>query len=212
MTAFLLISAPLFFLTSVCLAWRLPRSMAFQSYLKGLLVCVPAFCFLVIPSGGLPLSYRPLLFYVHHLAEDFLIHQALLLGGFFLLDRPRGEQQQTVLLSLFAFGCGYMSLANVANFVMSFPRYESYVLFLLPIYRLCLVVATAILVARCYRSPDRRPLLVAGVIVLPFLTAAGAALAHANFGYISLILAALLAAGTGVYARMALPTLGAGRN
>ena len=201
MTAFLLASAPLLLIVSYSLFAKKPAAAILITFLKGLLGCLPSFAALLILAEDLPLSYRPFPHYLYHLVRDLLVHTAVMVAGYYLLNRPEGEDNRTdVWVGFVSFGLGYLTLANFSDFVVLYPLYDVYILFLLPTYRICLVLICAAIAAqlRTARGPLAKLLPAAVMLLAPCAAGFGAYIARAKLSSLSIIFACIFAAVAGM--------------
>ena len=201
MTAFLLASAPLFLIAFYSLFAKKPAAAILIACLKGLLGCLPSFAALLIFAEGFPLSYRPFPHYLYHLVRDLLVHMAVMVAGYYLANRPRAEDDRTdVWVGFVSFGLGYLTLANFSDFVVLYPLYDVYILFLLPAYRICLVVICAALAAQLHAARGRLARLLPATVMLlaPCAAGFGAYLARAKLSSLSIAFACVFAAVAGM--------------
>ena len=161
MILFLLASLPLLFSLVVLLPWdrgRVPSALTTVStYLKGLLIFFPGYCVMLIFRRIFGFSFDGVLLYMSFLLRDHLIPGLAAVAGFLLLQRTltlSGKEEDT-FLAVFAYMAGFMTLLNVADALRTWGSWDTYSLFLLPVLRMAMVLAVALVAGRFYRWEGR---------------------------------------------------------
>jgi hypothetical protein len=184
MVLFLVASLPLLFSLVALLPWdrgRGARRLATVStYLKGLLIFFPGYLIMLIFRRIFGFSSDGVLLYFSFLLRDHLIPGLVAVAGFLLLQKKltlSGKEEDT-FLTVFACMAGFMTLLNIADALRTLGSWETYSLFLLPLLRMCMVLAVALVAGRFYRWEGRDAASFSGVVA-----ACAVALTFASFLY-----------------------------
>jgi len=198
MVLYLLASLPIVFSLVVLLPWdarRVPQTISLVStFTRGALIFLPAFLVMLIARRIFGFSFNGFFLYLSLLLRDHLVPLLLGTGGFLLvqqkLDFPGTEEG--VFLAVFSFLAGFLSLANIADLVAGWGRWDAHVLFLLPSLRIVAALFVALSAQRFFRWEGRDGLSFCGISAL---VAGLAALSSFVFRINRAGLSALLAAG-----------------
>lgn len=198
---FLLLCTPVGFVAALSWHNRLGDSAVYRAFILGSIWYIPIFVVYLLLADSFPLSYRALAMYVSFGVERFLLHHLWVVGGVLLLTKvmPQTSRQYGALTFL-AFACGYMSLVNLYDLVTLYPLYTAQSLFLVPLYRLCIIFCTSMLLDRIMVSTGMR--LVAGIaaaVVIPLLVSTGAFFYQINRFVISVLLGVTFSAAAVVF-------------
>lgn len=165
MVLFLLVSMPLLALFLAFLPWnrdRVPRTL-FQGlqFMRGALMFFPAWVVLVLLRRVAGFSYSGFPLFLSLLVHAHLAPVLLGLGAFILVSRRRDypATDEGVFLTAASFLAGFFWMQGIADFVAEFGRWGAHALFMLPIVRIGLVLALAMLARRWERWEGREGLL-----------------------------------------------------
>lgn len=209
MVLFLVSSSPLIYALTLSLFRRLSHSSLHQLALKGLFWFAPVFAVFLLTKNWFPFSYRFVLLFLSNFIENFFIHHVFTIGGFVLIFgyAHRGcvhpgcvyqDDETYVFLSFFSFSCGYHTLANLIDYINNYPNYDVPTLFIIPAFRVCIILWSALFLAKIYSSKELRSrLYLIGLLsLLPAIATFGVYLFEINFTIISLSLTVALSMGT----------------
>ena len=157
MVLYLISSVPLLFAFVVFLPWnegRAPRTLTLMAtFLKGVLVFLPAYLVILLLRAIFGFSYDGLLLYLSLLLHDHLVPVLAGLGGFLLLQRKLGisGDDETVFLVVFSFLAGFFGMLNLTDAFSASGSWDPYALFLLPSLRLAALLLVSLLAQRFFR-------------------------------------------------------------
>jgi cobalamin synthase len=102
-------------------------------------------------------SYDGVLLYLSFLLRDHLIPVLAGAAGFLLVQKKlalSGREEDT-FLGVFSYMAGFMTLLNIADALRTWGNWDAYTLFLLPVLRMAMVLAVALVARRFYRWEGR---------------------------------------------------------
>jgi hypothetical protein len=161
MFLFLVASLPLLFSLVVLLPWnarQAPRPLSLvTTFMKGVLVFFPGYLALLIVRRIFGFSYDGILLFLSLLQRDHLFPLLAAVGGFLLLKKTLAIQgtDESIFLTVFAFVAGFLSMLNIADWLLSWGTWDAYVLFVLPSLRAAAALAVALFAQRYFRWEGR---------------------------------------------------------
>ena len=164
------------------------------SFLRGLLLALPAILLMAILNGLYGVSHRPLRLFLFAFFRFHFLPALLALAGFVLVGR-----REVDFLKVAAYLLGFFALYTVGELLGSVGRQDGHDLFLLPLVRIASAILAAELCTLAMEEFGKRQVLL--LILLPAVPLSGAAIswlalaqrpAAATLGAAALFLGALV--------------------
>jgi hypothetical protein len=203
MMIFELLFIPLASIITIVLYSRDKGNIVFPvfSFIRGAVLFFPGIAIFGILQGFFPMNFSTAGMFFHYFGRDFLLHMALAIVAFILVEyRPGKNSQVPDIHSAVAFFSGYFTFVGFFYFLENFSHLDYYVLFLLPVLHFAVILVLGTAVTQFFNQDGlMRIIMVAAAVGTPILFSLSGMFAMTNKPILSVLCTCVLAAASGFF-------------